>query len=585
MIDTYKSLSVISDFLHKSQDIEEMLKLIYVLKAWQTMDTIIKVEDESLTFESFYNQKIDLNKLQTIFKKLAKNNKLFQLYHFQPRYFQLNEIENIITYIAKNELPSITLTYFDEKLRGRKGDFSVSHQISELGIKLLGDIEKELYVPFTNGFAYSYYTDKKIYAENKFTDNELLSEIINILEDKEIEFVAIDPLKYPSFTEHNTPHILKQFDKVLSFPPFGMRGKVDINEDKFHRFNFHRGANLDVAHFEHILSQTKSKAVILLPVGFTFRGSYEEKFREYLIDNNLIEAIIQLPPNLHSATSIQTTFFVINKNKQNDKVFFINLQDDSFITRSGRSLVFKSLDEIIDIYSNQKEIENISILVSKEEIAKNNYILSIDRYVIPLEAKKLQKLLEQFELVKLEDIAEIRRSQLFKDEEVGKEVYELSPSDFNSAGFTIDSKRIKKIDTQYRKLQTYKLQPYDVLLSTKGTIGKVGIIGETTETLIASQAIQVIRLSGEDMKEKAISLYMFFKSELAQTVLSSRVAGAAMPQISTNEIKNLEIPVLNKQQRKQLVSSFEEEVKLYSQIDTIENKINSIHKNFLGENR
>jgi type I restriction enzyme M protein len=364
-----------------------------------------------------------------------------------------------------------------------------------------------------------------------------------------------------------------------------MKGKLDINKDKFHRFNFQRGSNLDVAHLEHIISQTKSKAVVLMPVGFTFRASNEGKFRQYLIENNLIEAIIQLPPNLHSATSIETTFLVINKNKVNDKVLFINLKDESFITRLKRSLVFKNIDEIVNIYTQNKEIENISAVITNGEIADNNYNFTIDRYVISPETKKLQQVIKNFELVKLEDVAEIRRSQLFKDEEIGGEIYELSPSDFNSSGFTINSKKTKHIQEQQRKLQTYQLQSYDVLLSTKGTIGKIAIVGDTDNILIASQAIQVIRLSGEGKKEKAISLYMFLKSELGQTMLQSKVAGAAMPQIATSEIRNLQIPILNEEQTKQLVSNFEEEIKLYFQIDKIENKINSIHNNFLGENK
>ena len=167
--------------------------------------------------------------------------------------------------------------------------------------------------------------------------------------------------------------------------------------------------------------------------------------------------------------------------------------------------------------------------MTNEEIEKNNYSFAIDRCVISQEAKELQEVLKQFELIKLEDIAEIRRSQLFKDEGEGKEVYEISPSDFNKAGYTLACGKVKQIGSQYRRLQTYKLEPYDVLLSTKGTIGKVALIGEISDAMIASQAIQVIRVQDTNKKEKAISLYMFFKSNLEQTILSSLVAGVAMP--------------------------------------------------------
>ncbi|MBD3797888.1 MAG: restriction endonuclease subunit S, partial [Campylobacterales bacterium] len=260
-----------------------------------------------------------------------------------------------------------------------------------------------------------------------------------------------------------------------------------------------------------------------------------------------------------------------------------NLKDDSFIKRDGRRLILKDLDVILDIYENKKEIENISIIASNEEIINNNYSLAIDRYVIPQEAKELQKSLEKYELIQLEDIADIRRSQLFKDEEEGKEVYEISPSDFSRAGFTLECGKLKQIGSQYKRLQTYKLEPYDVLLSTKGTIGKVCIMGEINEAIIASQAIQVIRVQGDDKKEKAISLYMFLKSDLGQTILASLVAGTAMPQISTAEIKKLSIPLLSKEQEKRLMSSFKDESKMYNEIEKINENIKSIHSNFLGD--
>lgn len=585
MQDLSKIRNIIGEYIHKSPNMEEMLKLIYVLKAWQKMSPIIELEDPSLTFEKNYLQKIDLKQLSISFSKLAKLYKLFTLYNFQPKNFQISEIEKVISFVANNDIPTIFYKEFEEYFDRRRGTFTPSIQIAELGLKLLGRIDKKIYVPFTNGFPYIQFTDKIVFAENKSTDNDFFSEILNILDNKEIIFEETDPLKNPSFTEENAPHILKQFNSVLSFPPFGMRGKLDTNEDKFHRFKFHRGTNLDVAHFEHILSQTKSKAVILMPVGFTFRASYEGEFRKYLIDSNFIETIIQLPPNLHSATSIETTFFIINKEKQNDKVKFINLKHEKFITRSGRSLVFKNINEIIDIYNKEEKIEDIQTIVSNSDIIANNYILTIDRYVIPKEVQEQQVLLNKFQLEKLENLAEIRRSQLFKDEETGIKIYELSPSDFQNAGFTIKSKRTKQIEEQKRKLQTYKLEPYDLLVSTKGTIGKIGIVGETDNTLIASQAIQVIRLSGENMKERAIALYMFFKSNLGQSILNSLVAGTAMPQISTNEIKNLKVPDFQKSDIKQLSLNFYDEIELYNKIKDYENKISKLHENFLGENK
>ena len=575
-----KDLLKTLDNLRGAMQVDEALELLYVCKAWNKLSKDGKIEDE-LRFNTFYNQKVEVEKLASVFDKLAKQIKLFELYKLDTKNIQDNTLVAILNLVNNSsKLPNVNDSFFFEK--AKSSDYSVPNQIAELGIKLLNGDSKELYVPFTNGFAYSNYTNKKIFADNQFFRNSLIAELINVLEDKEIVFERTNTLEEPKFINPDAPHILKEFESVLSFPPFSVRGNLDIKNDKFNRFKFQRGSILDVAHFEHILAQTKNKAVVLMAVGFTYRSGSEEEFRKYLIEKNYVEAIIQLPPNLHSATSIETTFFVINKNKADDKVHFVNLKDESFIKRDGRQLVFKSLDEIIDIYVNKKEIENISSLISNDEITQNNYSFAIDRYVIAQDAKEMQKALERFELIELENIADIRRSQLFKDENEGLEVFEISPSDFSKAGFTLECGKIKQIGSQEKRLDTYELQSYDVLLSTKGTIGKVAIIGEITKPMIASQAIQVIRIKDKNKEEKAVSLYMFLKSDLGQTILSSLVAGVAMPQISTVEIKKLNVPKLNKDEEKKLFLNFNSELEMYNKITNLEQNIKQLHNEFLG---
>lgn len=575
-----KELFKTLDNLRGAMQLDEALELLYVCKAWNQLSKDGKIEDE-LVFDTFYNQKVETKKLASVFDKLAKQIKLFDMYKLDIKNIKDTSLVTILNLVNNSsKLPNVNDVFFN--VNGKLGDYSVSNQIAELGVKLLDGNSKEMYVPFTNGFAYSNYTDKKIFADNQSVKASLIAEIVNILENKEIVFERTNALEEPKFINLDAPHLLKEFESVLSFPPFSVRGNLDIKNDRFNRFKFQRGSVLDVAHFEHILAQTKNKAVILMAVGFTYRSGSEEEFRKYLIEQNYVEAIIQLPPNLHSATSIETTFFVINKNKTDDKVHFINLKDESFIKRDGRQLVFKSLDEIVDIYENKKELENISCLISNDEIAQNNYSFAIDRYVIAQDAKDIQKELEKFELVELENIADIRRSQLFKDEGEGLEVFEISPSDFSKAGFTLECGKIKQIGSQEKRLDTYELQPYDVLLSTKGTIGKVAIIGNITKPMIASQAIQVIRIKDKEKQEKAVFLYMYLKSDLGQTILSSLVAGVAMPQISTLEIKKLNIPNLNKDEEEKLFLNFNSELEMYNKITNLEENIKQLHNNFLG---
>ena len=570
-------LAKILDYFKGKENSKELMELVYVIKAWDKLSNSIINDD--LTFNSFYSQKVDVKKLASTFDKLSKDIKLFKIYKFNTTLLNNDELINILGFVKNiSKLPNINDTFY---LTKGKLNYSVSAQISELGVRLLNNKSKELYVPFTNGFGYASYTEKKIFADFQNPHNELISELINILENKDIVFNLTNSLENPTFINPNAPHLLKEFDFVLSFPHFRVKSKINTTLDTFHRFKIHRGTVLDVAHFEHILAQTKSKAVVLMATGFTFSSGVEEAFRKYLIEQNYLETIIQLPSNIHSGTSIETVFFIINKNKNDNLIHFINLKNESFIIRDGRRLVLKDLDKILDIYENKKELEDISILVTNDDIKKNNYSLAIDRYVIQKETKELQKIIASYDTVELQDKAEIRKSQLFKDEGDGKEVYELSPSDFSNAGFTNEGGKLKKIGSQYKRYETYKLQSFDVLVSTKGTIGKVAIIGEITEPILASQASQVIRVKNKDT---AIELYMFFKSNIGQAMLSQLVAGAAIPQISTAEIKQLKIPILSENEKKQVLLNFNNEIKMYNEINKINIDIKQIHNNFLGVN-
>lgn len=577
-----KQLNLLLKELKGSLKVEQFTKLIYLLMAWKKLSS--HIEKAELTFEYFYNEKIETKRFQSVIKELSKSIKSFEL--FLNQNIRLEQIDNDqlvnLFSIANEELSvpnvfDVFYSMFDGYM-----DFSVANQIADLGVKLLDGESNEIYAPFSNGYNIAYYTNKKIFAES-FAD-EYIIELMKVIDDVNMDFAFTDPLENPTYTNPTAPHLLKQFDCILSFPPMGLSTNNEfLHTDKFNRFKFHKvKSNREIAHFEHILSQCNGKAVVLMPVGFTYRANQDEEFRKYLIENNLLEAVIQLPPNLHNATSIETTFIIINRHKQNNKIYFLNLKHESFIYRVGRRLTLNDIDRIVSIYENKEEIENISRLVTTGELINNNYSFAIDRYIISKEIEKVQQQLQGFELIQLENISDIRRSQLFKDEGEGKEIYEVSPSDFNKAGLLLECGKIKQIGSQYKRLQTYKLESFDVLLSTKGTIGKVAIVGETSETMIASQALQVIRLKDSDKKYKAIALYMFLKSTLGQTILSTLQSGVAMPQISTSEIKKLKVPILTKEQEQQAVLNFNNEIEMYNKITLLETNIQQLHNNFLG---
>ena len=547
---------------------EDSIKLIYMFKVWQQLS------------RDGIDTNCDMQRTIYIWKKLSEEFKVFKLFNSYIDFSKLSKksFDEIIIFISEEKKFPKLFSVLGEFVNNRF-EYMFSSQLAEFSVKLLNTNCQTVYAPFNNSFNIAYYTDKKIFAESHI--DELFIEIIKILDSLDIEFHRTDVLKKPSYIQNNK---LKVFDCTVSFPPFVVKSqKLTFEDDFFYRFKFFRGkGSLDVAYFEHILAQTKQKAVILMPTGFTFRGGVEEKFRQYLIDNNLLEAIVQLPANILIGTGVETTFVIINKVKRNSNVYFLNLRDKQFITKKGRQHILNNIEKIITIYKLFKEIDGISTIVTTSKVKENNYSFSIDRYVISKEILETIKTLAKYETKQLQDIASIKKSQLIKDEGKGTLIYEISPSDFKPFGFTFECGRVKKIQQQYNKYETYKLLPNDILIGTKGTVGKIAIIGDIKKPMVASQAIQVIRVKNKFIVNPKV-LYMFLKSNIGQALLKQLSTGTIMPQITTKEIKELKIPILNIDKQKEVIHSFEYEAKLYKEIELLEKKIHKISNNFFGD--
>ena len=143
-----KELFKTLDNLRGAVQLDEVLELVYVSKAWNQLSKDGKIEEE-LTFDSFYNQKVEVKKLSLVFDKLAKQNKLFNIYEFDAKSFKDSTLIAILNLVKNSsKLPSINDVFFLDK--GKILDYSVSNQIAELGVKLLNGDSNEMYVPFTN---------------------------------------------------------------------------------------------------------------------------------------------------------------------------------------------------------------------------------------------------------------------------------------------------------------------------------------------------------------------------------------------------------------------------------------------------
>lgn len=126
---------------------------------------------------------------------------------------------------------------------------------------------------------------------------------------------------------------------------------------------------------------TNGTASIVCFPGILYRGGAEQKIRKYLIDNNFVDCIIQLPDNLFFGTSIATCIMVLKKSKKDNSTLFIDATKECVKVTNNNKLTDENISNIVKIFENREDVEYTAKLVSNKEIAENDYNLSVSTYV------------------------------------------------------------------------------------------------------------------------------------------------------------------------------------------------------------
>ena len=139
----------------------------------------------------------------------------------------------------------------------------------------------------------------------------------------------------------------------------------------------------DLAFTMHILSwlAVNGTAAIVEFPGVLYRGGAEQKIRQYLIDNNYIDTVIQLPPDLFFGTTIATCIIVLKKSKHTNATLFIDASNEFVRNGNKNKLSSENQQKILDAYTSEEDVEHFVRLVDNSEIAENGYNISVSSYV------------------------------------------------------------------------------------------------------------------------------------------------------------------------------------------------------------
>ena len=195
------------------------------------------------------------------------------------------------------------------------------------------------------------------------------------------------------------------FEVIVSNPPYSIRWEGDadatlINDPRFSPAGvLAPKSKADLAFIMHSLAflATNGTAAIVCFPGIMYRGGAERKIRQYLVDNNFVDAVIQLPDNLFFGTSIATCIMVMKKGKRDNSVLFVDASEECVKVTNNNKLTESNIKSILALVAERKEkVEHKSRLVHRDEIAENDFNLSVSTYVEQKDTR------EKVDIVRLE---------------------------------------------------------------------------------------------------------------------------------------------------------------------------------------
>ena len=223
-----------------------------------------------------------------------------------------------------------------------------------------------------------------------------------------------DTLHHPHFIDD------KPFDAIVSNPPYSVKwiGSDDptlINDDRFAPAGvLAPKSKADFAFVLHALSylSAKGRAAIVCFPGIFYRGGAEQKIRQYLVDNNYVETVISLAPNLFYGTTIAVNILVLSKHKTDMSTQFIDASGLFKKETNNNILTEQHIEQIMQVFDRKNNVDHFAVSVPFEKIKANDYNLSVSSYV---EAKDTREVIDIVQLNTELKVTVAKIDQLRKD--------------------------------------------------------------------------------------------------------------------------------------------------------------------------
>jgi type I restriction enzyme M protein len=232
------------------------------------------------------------------------------------------------------------------------------------------------------------------------------------------------------------------------------------------------------------------------------------------------------------------------------------------------------LDRLINLAESSEQTE-VSVSVPSSAIAANDYSLESSRFILDDKARRVAAALREHSFSLLGDHFEIIRPRQHATAARGSNVFEVQTLDLPEFGYLINASKDAMFDLGSPKANTYFLQDKDILLSFRGSIGKVAIANGVPpageDGWIAGQSFVILRAS-KQTNYLPEALVVYLRSEIGQVLLNRMAVGLIQSSIQLSSLKELEIPTPLPDEMNRMVQNFEQEVQIQNEIQQLRDK-------------
>ena len=319
-----------------------------------------------------------------------------------------------------------------------------------------------------------------------------------------------------------------------------------------------------------LLHRVTGRAVFLVPAGVLFTGGQDQRLREFILHRggecDDLETVIALPTGVFTALGIASALLVVGCSTHN-RMRLVDLG----IAKRGTTDVAETILTGRDLALGKIDDSSRSCFVTRDELKANDYVLSPGRYLT-------KKVVVGPNAVSLGELCQLIRAPAPNKGDEGDEAIEVGIPELNSGRW---SRPVRPFDKQLKVRSTGKdltsLKSGDLLLSVKGTVGKVGLLGNMDQPkVVASQSCVGLRVSAAVSPEY---LLMYLRSDEGQAQLEALKVGSTIQHVSiTTLLESFLVPVPDKQAQQAVENDYEKLCKLEMEISQIEELIKGIAK-------